>query len=468
MQLYNSLSRSIEGLQPLREPVSIYTCGITPYDTTHLGHAFTYGIVDLLVRYLEYRGHAVRYVQNVTDIDDDILRSAGRAGEDWRALGDRWTAHFIEDMISLNVLAPDQFPRATDVVPDILQAVQGLLNLGKAYQAGGSVYFDLRAWPSYGSLSGLPREQMLPVANERGNKPDDPNKRDPLDFVLWQAQAPGEPAWDSPWGPGRPGWHIECSTMAGKFLGDTVDIHAGGGDLIFPHHESEIAQAEPLTGQPFVRTWMHIAMVRHEGEKMSKSLGNLIMVRDLLGRWSADAVRLYLASHHYRHSWSFSEELLQEAEARAERLQAAVGHDQLPVNHSHSGQALRAETENARQAFSAAMDDDLNAPQALQAVEGLAVAILHASEAGEEHAQGLAQTVRGEWSRRSGAGHEQGLPDADRGERLRRPGAGLGRQVHASQALRQMAGVLGLRLGSSREPGVAQGWARHLARFRRE
>jgi L-cysteine:1D-myo-inositol 2-amino-2-deoxy-alpha-D-glucopyranoside ligase len=216
----------------------------------------------------------VTYVQNVTDIDDDILRKGREAGEDWLALGNRWTVHFIQDMQSLNVRPPDYYPRATEVIPDIIKMVERLIREGKAYPSGGSVYYHVNTWPEFGKLSHLPRQEMLPIANERGNDPNDPKKQDPLDFVLWQAQAPGEPAWTSPWGPGRPGWHIECSAMSTRYLGNTIDVHSGGGDLIFPHHECEIAQVEPITGQkPFVRTWMHMAMVRHLGEKMSKSLG---------------------------------------------------------------------------------------------------------------------------------------------------------------------------------------------------
>ena len=301
MNVYNTRSRAIEGWEPSDRRVSLYVCGITPYDTTHLGHAFTYTVADVLVRYLESQGLRVRYVQNVTDIDDDILRKAREVGEDWRTLGNRWTAHFIRDMQALNVRPPDEYPRATDVVPEIVTAVRALMARGLAYESGGSVYFHVDAWPEFGQLSHLARAEMLPVANERGNRPDDPNKRDPLDFVLWQAQAPGEPAWESPWGPGRPGWHIECSVMSTHFLGKAIDLHGGGEDLVFPHHECEIAQAEPVTGhKPFVRVWLHTAMVEHEGAKMSKSLGNLVMVSDLLRRWPADTLRLYLGKHHYR------------------------------------------------------------------------------------------------------------------------------------------------------------------------
>ena len=249
MNFYSTLSGAMEPFAPVGRSASLYVCGITPYDTTHLGHAFTYTTADLLVRHLEGQGIAVRYVQNVTDIDDDILRKAAEVGEDWQALGNRWTAHFIRDMQSLNVRPPDEYPRATEFIPEIVSAAQLLIERGHAYASGGSVYYHVDAWPTFGALSHLPRGEMLAVANERGNRPGDTNKRDPLDFVLWQAQAPGEPAWDSPWGRGRPGWHIECSVMSTRTLGPNLDFHSGGGDLVFPHHECEIAQTEAITAR---------------------------------------------------------------------------------------------------------------------------------------------------------------------------------------------------------------------------
>jgi len=382
MRIYNTLSRQIETFKPQEKPISVYVCGITPYDATHLGHAFTYTALDIIVRYLVFRGHDVQYVQNVTDVDDDILRKADEVGENWGELGDRWTARFIRDMIALNVRPPDRFPRATDVIPQIIDVVQRLLDAGLAYEAGGSVYFHIDAWPAYGKLSRLSREEMLPIANERGNDPDDPHKQAPIDFVLWQAQAPGEPAWESPWGPGRPGWHIECSTMALHFLGSPIDIHSGGADLTFPHHESEIAQAEGSTGEaPFVRYWVHTAMVRHEDEKMSKSLGNLIMVNDLLETWTADTLRLYLASHHYRDAWSHNRGELEQAEQRSQRLNAAVS--------ANGGGAEALDAAPWRAAFVSAMDDDLNTPMALQHLEGLADAILRGAD--EERSVASAQ-----------------------------------------------------------------------------
>lgn len=416
VKLYNTLSETVEPFEPRGDEVSLYVCGITPYDTTHVGHAFTYTVADLLVRYLEVRGLKVRYVQNVTDIDDDILRKAKEVGEDWRSVGDGWTAHYIRDMKSLNVRPPDHFPRATDVIPEIVETVQELLSVGVAYTAGGSVYYDVHAWPAFGELCKLPKEEMLPVANERGNRPDDPNKRHPLDFVLWQAQAPGEPAWESPWGPGRPGWHIECSTLSTHFLGHTVDIHSGGGDLCFPHHECEIAQVEPVTGRkPFVRFWMHTAMVRYEGEKMSKSLGNLVMVNDLLERWSPDALRLYLAGHHYRDSWSHSESELEQSAALSETIRKAAG--------AISGQGNPLDLAGAWAAFTAAMDDDLDSARAREILGDLAEKILAAARVGRD----------------------------------------LGA---AQEALREMSKVFGLRLDSGEpEPRVLEGWNEHLRRF---
>jgi len=377
MQLYNTLTRQIEPFTPQGDTVDIYVCGITPYDATHLGHGFTYLALDVLIRYLEYQGHVVRYVQNVTDVDDDILRKADEVGEDWRSLGDRWTARFIRDMIALNARPPDRFPRATEVIPQIIRVVENLLEAGLAYESGGNVYFRIDAWPRYGKLSCLTREEMLPIANERGNDPDDDNKHDPLDFVLWQAEAPGEPSWDSPWGPGRPGWHIECSTMAVEYLDLPVDIHSGGADLTFPHHESEIAQAEGATGEcPFVRCWAHTAMVRYEGEKMSKSLGNLVMVAELLKEWTPDALRLYLANHHYRESWSHDASELERAAHMAERLQDAA-----TAESASTGSAV--DPAPYRAACIEAMDNDLDSPTALKHLDALAGAILEGTEHGE-------------------------------------------------------------------------------------
>ena len=417
MQLFNVLTGRIEPFESSSDTVKVYVCGITPYDTTHLGHVFTYAAFDVLIRYLEFTGHEVRYVQNVTDIDDDLLRRARQLGEDWRQLGDIWTVHFIDDNVALNIRPPNFFPRATDVIDRIIETVQELLAAGVAYESGDSVYFHLADDPEYGKLSRLSYEEMLPIANERGNYPDDPHKRDPLDFVLWQRHAPGEPAWDSPWGPGRPGWHIECSTMSTTFLGEPLDIHGGGADLIFPHHESEIAQAEYASGrQPYTRFWMHAAMVRYEGEKMSKSLGNLVMARDLMeAGWSADAIRLLVAGHHYRRPWSYEESDLKSAAESAEKLKAAAG------TASGAGSPLDAAGE--AEAFAAALENDLDSPTAREVVEGLAGRILAAAAAG--------------------------------------------RDVQAAQkVLRDRCGILGLRLDcAGPEAGIEAGWAAHKVRF---
>nr|MBA3644044.1 class I tRNA ligase family protein [Chloroflexia bacterium] len=237
MQLYNTQTRNIERVTPRDGALGIYVCGITPYDTTHIGHAFTFLTFDILIRHLRAKEIAVSYVQNVTDIDDDILRKAKELGETWTDLAQRETAKYLQDMRDLNALMPDHYVRATDHIPEMLAIIERLVAEEHAYQSGGSVYFSVASDPEFGKLSHLASAEMLPIANERGNNPDDPNKRDPLDFILWQAAAAGEPTWESPYGPGRPGWHIECSAMASRYLGETIDIHGGGADLIFSHHE---------------------------------------------------------------------------------------------------------------------------------------------------------------------------------------------------------------------------------------
>ena len=374
IRLYNTLTRRKDALSPRQEGrVGLYVCGPTVYDHAHLGHARVYVVFDTLARYFQFKGWPVRYAQNLTDIDDDILRKANEVGEDWQALGGRWTRRFVEDMDALNVLRPTYYTRATEEIPRIIDMTAVLLDKGYAYEQNGSVYFHVDSCSRFGQLSHIPREEMLPIANERGNVPDDPNKRDPLDFVLWQAAKPGEPTWDSPWGPGRPGWHIECSAMSQHYLGQSIDIHGGGSDLIFPHHECEIAQTERYTGvQPFVRSWVHIAMVRHEGEKMAKSLGNLIMARDLLQTYTPDAIRVYLLGHHYRTPWEYDQAELKRAAVRAERYAAASHADAIASGDPLDGLPYR-------QRFVAAMDDDLDTPTGLSILDELADAILAAT-----------------------------------------------------------------------------------------
>ena len=364
------------------EPVGLYVCGVTPYDTGHLGHAFTYVSFDVLHRYLEYLGHDVRYVQNLTDVDDDLLRKARELGEDYLALGNRHVTTFLTEMAALNWLPPDRYPRATEHIDEMQTLIGALLDRGHAYQAGGHVYFSIDSDPHYGELSHLPREAMLPIANERGNVPDLPGKRDPLDFVLWQPSAPDEPAWPSPWGAGRPGWHIECSAMSMTYLGEQFEIHGGGADLIFPHHESEIAQSEGATGKrPFVGYWMHAGMLAHEGEKMSKSLGNLVLVRDLLASYPGDAIRHYLVSNHYRSEVHYDEAALAASAVQAARLRVAcrVAEEIEPLAPALADPAkLDPVVAEHRRRFLAAMDDDLDTPAALPELHALA-GMCHAS-----------------------------------------------------------------------------------------
>ncbi len=336
--------------------VRMYTCGITPYDAAHLGHAATYLIYDVLQRRLRDRGHLTRCVRNVTDVDDDILRRARELGVHFLDLAAEEMSHFDADMTALGLLPAWSEPRATSAIPDILGFIGEAVEKGYAYQAGGSVYFSVDHFERFGQVSNLDKKTMLELAADRGGHPEDPNKSNPLDFVLWQPSEAGEPAWESRWGQGRPGWHIECSALALRELGTTVDLHGGGSDLIFPHHECEAAQSEAVTGERFVKHWMHVGMVRLDGEKMSKSLGNLVFVRDLIKEWEPAVVRLAVLSHHYRESWDFRPELLAEAEERLS-LWRSTGHG-----------------EGALQEARAALDDDLDTPRCLGVIDEAASA----------------------------------------------------------------------------------------------
>jgi len=322
MVLYNSLTRKMQEFIPQQKNhVSIYVCGITPYDTTHLGHAFTYVWFDVLVRYLTFKGYKVTYTQNVTDIDDDILKRAKEENKDWRQLGDFWTRRFLLDMATLNVLLPTHYVKATDAIGLMIDIIKVLLKNSSAYVREGNVYYDILRFKDYGKLSRFTNSQMLILFKERGGNLNDPLKKHPLDFVLWQRSNSGEPSWESPWSFGRPGWHIECSALIHKYLGNQIDIHGGGRDLIYPHNESEIAQSECFTNKkPFVKYWMHTSMVLFQGEKMAKSLRNLVMISDLRKKFSVNAIRFVLLSHHYREPWEFEEKELYEAEAFLSRL----------------------------------------------------------------------------------------------------------------------------------------------------
>ena len=357
MRLRNTETNAVQPLEPQSDPVRLYVCGITPYDTTHLGHAFTYVVFDVLVRVLRAAGQPVRYVQNVTDVDDDIIRRARELGTTWDHLADKETALYADDMAALNVLAPDVFPRASQTIPKIIALIVKLEAQGHAYQRDGNVYFRVGSIADYGRLSRLSPKEMITLSAQRGADPDDPRKQDPLDFVLWQVSALGEPRWESPWGVGRPGWHIECSAMVLEHLGPQLDVHGGGADLIYPHHESEIAQSESATGvRPFARIWVHVGMLRFRGEKMSKSLRNLVLIRDLLPRYDADSIRVLLLRHHYREPWEYTPDQLDDAAAWTARLRAAAG--RTPNGTGDSALAVRA-----------ALEDDLGTPAALRVLE---------------------------------------------------------------------------------------------------
>ena len=366
MRLYDTARRAIVPFEP-PHTVRMYVCGITPYDSTHLGHAATYLTYDVLIRRLQELGHEVRMVRNITDVDDSILPKARELGVPYLELAEAEMARFHNDMAALEMLPPVAEPRATESVPRIIELVAKLLESDHAYLTAGTAYFDVASFPRFGELSHYREEQMVRLARARGGNPDDPHRRAPLDFVLWQPSLADEPAWRAPFGIGRPGWHIECSAMAMHEHGPTLDLHGGGTDLIFPHHECEIAQSEALTGEPFVRHWVHSAMVNYEGEKMSKSLGNLVFVSELLKHGDPRAIRLALMRHHYRHGFEWYDTDLEEGVALLHRLLAAA--------QATDGPDPRPFAARVR----AAIDDDLDAPRALEALDDLASAILSGS-----------------------------------------------------------------------------------------
>ncbi|MFO7589533.1 MAG: cysteine--tRNA ligase [Acidimicrobiia bacterium] len=363
LRLFDTAQRKVVPFEP-PPLVRMYVCGITPYDSTHLGHAATYLAYDLLIRRLEELGHEVHMVRNVTDVDDSILPKARELGVPYLELAEAELALFRSDMDALGMRPPVAEPRATEAISGMTDMINRLLDADHAYLTHGTVYFDVSTFPRFGHLSQYSREHMIKLARARGGKPEDPHRRDPLDFILWQPSLADEPAWRAPFGVGRPGWHVECSVMAMENLGPTLDLHGGGTDLIFPHHECEIAQSESITGEPFARHWMHSAMVSYEGEKMSKSLGNLVFVRDLLAVSDHRAIRLSLLRHHYRAGFEWYDSDLEEGNALLHRLLAAAA---LPTGADPAPFAARVR---------AAIDDDLNAPRALEALDDLASAVL--------------------------------------------------------------------------------------------
>ncbi|MCL2866856.1 MAG: cysteine--tRNA ligase, partial [Clostridia bacterium] len=314
MKIYNSRTRLKEELVPVEgKKLGIYVCGPTVYDYFHIGNARAFILFDVLRQYLQYEGYDVTYVQNFTDIDDKMIRRANEEGVTVKELAEKYITAYQEDARALGIMPAGVHPRATQHIPHMLSLIQTLMDKGKAYASGGDVYFRVRSFPAYGQLSGQDMEELEEGASDRSIMEAD--KEDPRDFVLWKAQKEGEPAWDSPWGPGRPGWHIECSAMAMAYIGETVDIHCGGKDLLFPHHENELAQSEGATGKPFVRYWMHNGFINTGNEKMSKSEGNFFTVRDIFREFNPETVRMFILSAHYRNPVSFSREQLQQAQA---------------------------------------------------------------------------------------------------------------------------------------------------------
>jgi cysteinyl-tRNA synthetase len=375
MKVFNTLFGQKEEFLPQGDEVKMYVCGVTPYDNCHIGHAMSYIIFDVIRRYLRFRGYKVKYVQNITDIDDKIIDRASKLGISPAELAQKYTDGYFEDMDALNIERADIYPRATEEIPKIIEVIQGLIDKGYAYPAGGSVYFRVRNVPDYGRLAHRSLDAMMAGARIEPGE----DKEHPMDFALWKASKPGEPWWESPWGQGRPGWHIECSAMSLKYLGDTLDIHGGGQDLIFPHHQNEIAQSESFTGKkPFVKYWLHNGLVQLGEEKMSKSLGNLITIKQAREKYSPDAIRIFVLSSHYRSPLKYSEEGLEEAaEGGAERLLRVISRDD---TSGGKGEALGAEP--YRQRFIEVMDDDFNTPQALGVLFDLAREINQAADSG--------------------------------------------------------------------------------------
>jgi len=407
--IYNTLTRAVEPFETL-EPgvVRMYVCGVTPYDEAHIGHAMSAVVFDVIRRYLEFRGYSVRHIVNFTDVDDKVIARAAQLGRDPLELSSELAEEFLAQLRELNVLPATAYPRVTRTIPQIIAFIQGLIERGHAYVADGDVYFRVASDPDYGKLSGRSLEDML--AGTRFEV--DPRKESPADFALWKAARPGEPAWDSPWGPGRPGWHIECSAMSMQHLGEQIDIHGGGTDLIFPHHENEIAQSECLTGKPFARYWVHNGMLQlvnpetRQVEKMSKSLGNVVTVARFLERYDADVFRLIVLSGSYRSPLTYNDEVAADNARKLDRLLTGL---QPPIGALTEGPpvaALADAVATARARFVEAMDADFNTAGALAALFELVRAINTARDAG----------------------------------------VGGAPFVAAQNALRELAGVLGLRL----------------------
>jgi len=358
LSIYNSLSRKDEEFLPLNPPaVNMYTCGVTVYDSCHIGHARSLYIFNLVRTYLSYRGYKVNFVRNITDIDDKIINKARESGMSWKEVAEKYIEEYRRDLNLLGIGEADSEPRATENIGCMIDHIAALVEKGAAYVSGGDVYFNVRKFPGYGKLSGQDTEQMRQGVRIGPSE----IKSDPLDFALWKASKPSEPSWPSPWGAGRPGWHIECSAMSMKYLkSGTLDIHAGGRDLIFPHHENEIAQSEALTGKPFAKYWIHHGLLTINGQKMAKSLGNFITIRDAVSEYPADVLKLLYLQTHYSSPLDFSREKMKEAAHALERISIFLSHPSTFADGEDAG-----EVSKARQDFLQAMDDDFNTPEAL-------------------------------------------------------------------------------------------------------
>lgn len=371
--IYNTLTRRKEEFIPIEENrVRMYCCGPTVYDYFHIGNARTFVVFDVVRRYLEYSGYQVKYVQNITDIDDKIINRANEMGVSPREIAERYTKAYLEDSARLGIKPPTISPKATEHIPDMIELIERLIERGHAYVVDGDVFFDVKSFPEYGKLSGRGKGEDT-MAGARVEV--DERKRNPEDFALWKSAKPGEPWWESPWGRGRPGWHIECSVMSMKHLGGTLDIHAGGSDLIFPHHENEIAQSEAATGKPFVRYWLHTAFLKVGGKRMGKSEGNFIFVRDALERYRPEAIRLFLLSAHYRSPLNYTDESLQEAMNAVSRLQNCLDNmrrfgleGKIEENLTEGERSFREAIERLLERFKAEMDDDFNTAGAIGAI----------------------------------------------------------------------------------------------------
>ena len=382
MQLQDTLSGErrdlLEGRVDPSGPVRMYVCGVTPYSESHVGHALHAIVFDVLRRYLDWRGIAVRHVQNFTDIDDKLIERSARLGVSMQSLAEENIEDYHRQLVQMNVQPAHVYPRVTEVVPEIIAFIQGLIEKGFAYESGGDVYYGVRKFGAgkYGALSRRNVDEMISGARV------DPTelKQDPLDFALWKTAKPGEPSWESPWGHGRPGWHIECSAMALNALGEQIDIHGGGADLIFPHHTNEIAQTEAYTGKPpFARIWMHNALLQLSGDKMSKSIGNLVTIAEALEKYGGDALRMFVVTSHYRSPSTYTDEAMEAAKTGVDRLRNAA------FRAGQTGGGVL-ESEATRATFIEAMEDDLNTPRALAAVFDLAREINKATDAGGDTA----------------------------------------------------------------------------------